>query len=120
MKLPLAETISAIILVVIILLLGNYEPLLMPKSADAMLLTIFVVAYLVFAATIWKESPSDERENLHRLEANRVAFIVGSTLAVIGIVQQTLEHNIDIWLMGVLTTMVSGKVVSRIISQWRN
>lgn len=120
MKLPLAETVSAIAIVLILILVGSSEMLLMPRSSDMMLLLGLIVSFLVFSAAIWKESPADERENLHRLNAGRISFLVGSVVLVVGIVSQARSHNIDPWLIWALIAMVGSKLVSRIISQWKN
>lgn len=120
MKLNIAETFSAGILVLILFFVVNSEWLLMPKNTDMMLVLGLIVSFLVFAATIWKESPADERENLHRLNAGRMSFLIGSVVLVVGIAVQAMEHNIDPWLVYALIAMVAGKIISRIISQWKN
>jgi cobalamin synthase len=119
-KVPLAETISAVALVAILFLLRNTEALLMPKNSDMMLLLALIISFLVFVAAIWKESPADERENLHRANAGRNSFLVGSIVLVFGILSQARVHNIDPWLIWALIAMVGGKLVSRILSQWKN
>jgi hypothetical protein len=119
MKLNFAETLSAIILIAILFLTTSSEMLLMPKNTDMMLVLGLIVSFLVFAA-VWKETAADERENLHRLNAGRASFLIGSVVLVIGIAIQALDHNVDPWLVYALIAMVASKLASRIISQWRN
>ncbi|OGM28936.1 hypothetical protein A2801_01050 [Candidatus Woesebacteria bacterium RIFCSPHIGHO2_01_FULL_41_10] len=118
-KLPTIGVVSALFIIAIAFLMRFHERLLMPKSTEVLILG-FIVSFLFFAAAIWNESPMDERENILRLNANRIAFLAGCTYCVIGIIQQTSEQNVDIWLIGVLIVMVTGKLISLIISQWRD
>ncbi len=92
----------------------------MPKDIDMMLVLGLIVSFLVFSATIWKEHAADERENLHRLNAGRISFLVGSVVLVMGIASQAMSHNIDPWLVYALIAMVGSKLASRIFSQWKN
>lgn len=119
-KLPLAETVSALVLTVLLFFVKNSEWLLMPKNSDMMLVLAVVVSFLVFSATIWKEKASDERENFHRLNAGRISFLVGSVVLVLGIAFQAMSHNVDPWLIYALIAMVASKLISRIFSEWRN
>lgn len=120
MKIDIAETISAVVLIVVLFLVTNSEALLMPKTSDMMLLLALIVSFLAFSATIWKERAADERENLHRLNAGRISFLVGSLILVLGILSQAAGHNIDPWLVYALIAMVGSKLLSRIFSEWRN
>lgn len=119
-KINITETISAIFLVIILFLLTNTKALLMPENTDMMLLLALIISFLVFSAAIWKESPADERENLHRLNAGRISFLVGSVVLVIGILSQANAHSIDPWLVYALIAMVGSKLISRLFSQWKN
>lgn len=120
MKINLAETTSAVVLIIILFLVTNSKMLFMPKNTDMMLLLVFIISFLIFSAAIWKETPQDERENLHRLNAGRISFLVGSVVLAVGILSQAGAHKIDPWLVWALIAMVGSKLISRIFSQWRN
>jgi len=116
----MAEIIVGLVLIIISLLLLNQEMLLMPQSIDMLVLVGLIVAFLVFFGLIWKESTKDEREYLHSLQAGRKAFLVGIVILVIGIVNQSLNHNIDPWLLYGLIGMLFVKIGSRIYSQLKH
>lgn len=120
MKLNFTETLSALALLIILIFVSNTEKLLMPEDFDMMLVLGLIISFLIFAATIWKERAADERENMHRLNAGRISFLVGSVVLVIGITIQAMNHNIDPWLVYALIAMVASKLTSRLLSQWRN
>lgn len=114
------EITASLILVVILAVFLTPTKLLMPNSGDLMLAVLMVLCFFVFSAFIWKERSSDERENLHRLNAGRVSFLVGTSALVLGILLQSFRHDIDPWLIYTLVAMILAKVVSRVYSQVKN
>lgn len=116
-NIPLAELITSLILIIILFLFIAPTSLSMPASLGPMLTVFLILAFLVFAALIWKEQSADERENLHRLNAGRVSFLFGSAVLVLGILIQSLSHNVDPWLIYTLVTMILVKIISRIYSE---
>jgi hypothetical protein len=65
----------------------------------------------LFAALIWREKPADEREILLSQKAGRIAFLVGTSVLVIGIVYEELHHSLDPWLIYALVFMILGKII---------
>jgi len=92
----------------------------MPQSFEMALPIFLIVAFLVFSSLFWKERSKDERENLHRLNAGRISFMIGSAILTLGIIIQSLAHNVDPWLVITLSSMILAKVASRIHSQMKN
>jgi hypothetical protein len=115
-----SEIVTSVILVIILSLFLRPTSLLMPKTAEMMLPIFLIVGFLVFATLFWKERSADERENLHRLNAGRLSFLVGSTILTLGILVQSTRHDVDPWLIYTLVFMILAKVASRIYSQMRN
>jgi membrane protease YdiL (CAAX protease family) len=115
----IGETIVATILVLFLLAFLNYSPLLMPMSMEMVLVVGLVITFIAFLGFVWKEKARDERELVHRSRAGRVSFFVGTIILVIGIVVQSLDYEIDPWLVYTLIGMVFAKVLSRIYSQVR-
>lgn len=70
-----------------------------------------IVAYSLFIALIWSERVRDEREGLLRLLAGRAAFMVGVTVAMVGVVAQSLKDQLDPWLVLTLSAMVLTKTI---------
>lgn len=116
-NIPLSELTASAILVVILFLFIAPTSLSMPASLGPMLAIFLILAFLFFASLIWKEKSADERENLHRLNAGRVSFLFGSSVLVLGILSQSLTHNVDPWLIYTLVIMILVKIISRIYSE---
>lgn len=115
----LSEIIISIILVGLLVLLFNPTHLLMPTSVQMMLVVFLVVLFLAFFSFIWREKTSDERESLHRNLAGRFAYLTGTGVLVLGVIIQSLNHEIDIWLVIALITIVLSKVIGLLYSQFK-
>ena len=115
----LKETTIAAILIILLVLFLNPFDLLMPPSFLSMLILFLIVTFGIFAAIIWKENAKDEREHLHRMLAGRYAFLAGSSILVIGIISQSLQHTIDPWLIFALVGMILVKLIGLSYSQKR-
>ncbi len=113
------ESISASIILAIAILFLNPGHLTMPDTVHSMLVIGIIVAYLTFAAFVFRERSSDEREMLHVLSAGRISYLVGVGVLIVGIVMQAAAHEIDAWLVISLCAMVFSKLLSRIYSHLR-
>jgi len=109
----LSLTILAIIL---LLLLINPLHLWMPSQLQMYLVLVLVLAVLILGLFFIREKVQDEREAQHRSFAGRIAFLSGSLIALIGIVVQSLNHNLDTWLLLTLGVMVAAKFLARFYS----
>ena len=108
-KLINEQTIGIILIALAILCLNPFN-FFMPSPMVSMLIVIVIAVFSIFAATIWKEKPHDEREAFHGMLAGRYAFLVGSGILVIGILYQTHQHAVDPWLVIALTGMLLAKI----------
>ncbi len=113
----ISEVLAALILVGILIAFLNPMGLLMPETTFMLLLVILVLTYFIFMGFIWKESRGDEREQIHRLYGGRISFFTGSATLIVGIVMQSLRHEIDPWLIITLGIMILTKILMRIYSQ---
>lgn len=113
------ETISAIAILGIATLFLNPGHLTMPDTMVSMLIIALIVSFLTFAAFLFREKSSDERETVHILTAGRISYLVGVGALILGIILQTLKHDIDPWLVIALCAMVFSKLLSRIYSHFR-
>lgn len=119
MKLMIEVGIGVAILVILAVFLMPTH-LLMPDSMNTLLLLALIVGFLSFIGLIWREQPSDERDQMHMHKAGRGSFFVGATILVIGVLFQALRHDIDPWLIYALAGMVLTKVITRMIQHFRN
>lgn len=106
-----SELIISTVLLLLLVLLLNPWGFLMPSPIDMMLLVLFLLLFSLFAVFLFRETARDERESLHRYIAARAAFLLGAAVLVIGILQQSLSHNLDPWLVVSLAAMILGKIV---------
>jgi hypothetical protein len=79
-----------------------------------------VVVFCIFSVFVWKERALDEREEQQRLVAGRIGFLAGAGLLVVGIINQTINHELDSWLLIALTGMVIAKLVTRLYMHLRD
>ncbi len=113
------ETISALAILGIAIFFLNPGHLTMPDSLVSMLIVGFIVSFLTFAAYLFREKPSDERESVHILTAGRISYLVGVGTLIAGVIVQTLKHDIDPWLIFALCAMIFSKLLSRIYSHFK-
>ncbi|MGD1003389.1 MAG: hypothetical protein ABR884_02325 [Minisyncoccia bacterium] len=97
-------------LLVLLFVIFNPWNLFMPGYAVMTLLVGAVVLYIFFATFLWREGSGDERERFHRLFADRIAYLAGSALLLIGIAVGELQHALDPWLICALALMVIAKI----------
>jgi amino acid transporter len=106
-------------LIFILILLVNPFDFWMPTSVHMIMLSALVLTVGFFASFVWKEKTHDEREELHKRLAGRIAFLVGIGILVVGIIVQSFAHNLDIWLPFTLGGMVLAKIFSLMYFQSR-
>ena len=93
--------------------------LTMPTTTEAMLIVTLALTFIFFAAIVYKEKGSDERESIHISRAGRISYLVGVLILTLAIIFQTLMHDIDPWLVAALLGMVISKLLSRLYSHYR-
>jgi hypothetical protein len=102
--------ISVAIIVLLVLFINPFH-FWMPNTILIMLMGGLIVAFTLFASFVWKEHVQDEREDLHKLIAGRLAFLAGTGVLVIGIIVQSFKHELDFWLALTLGTMIIAKAI---------
>ncbi len=110
------ETISAIAILGIAILFLNPGHLAMPDTMVSMLIVTLIISFLTFAAYLFREKSSDEREAIHILTAGRISYLVGVGTLILGVISQAIKHDIDPWIVIALCAMVLSKLLSRIYS----
>lgn len=110
----LSEIVVSFVLIILLVLFINPFGLFMPTTLLMMLIVGFLIVFGIFASFIFRENAKDERESFHRMLAGRVAFLTGSGSLVLGIVIQSLNHNLDLWLVFALGAMILAKIIGLI------
>ena len=114
------EISISLILVILLVLMLNPFGLWMPNQATMMLVVGLVVVFALFASLIWKERPRDERERYHSMMADRIAYLAGSSVLVVGILVESLMHELEAWLVVALSVMILGKIFGLIYSKLKH
>lgn len=116
MKNNIKETIVAVGLVTIAMLLFNPFNFWMPDMMVMAMLAIALVLFGIFASFILREKTLDERDDVHKTLAGRNAFLAGSFVLMLGIVIQGYTHSVDPWLVIALVIMILVKIATRVWS----
>lgn len=110
------EFIISLALIIMLILFINPFKFLMPGFVLMIMITVLTVIFILFASFVWNENPHDERDYLHTMIAGRFAFLSGCAILTVGIIVQSIQHNLSIWLPIALGGMVLSKILSRIYS----
>lgn len=104
----------AVVITFVLAVFGLTDPIdiLMPTSIQMSLLILATLLFVFIFAFIFKEKPQDERE-AHLLNlSSRNAFLAGTLVLFVGIINQSLTHTLDNWLVWAVSTMVIVKYVT--------
>lgn len=116
----LQEVLVSGVLVILLVLFLNPFGFWMPTTLLMMMVLALVVVFALFASFAWRENPEDEREDLHKMKAGRIAFLAGTALLALSIIVQSFNHNLDPWLVLVLSGMILVKVIALIYGRIKN
>lgn len=108
------EVAISLALIILTALLLNPFHFWMPEMIHVVMLGLTLVIFALFAIFILREKVEDERESALRMLSGRVAFLIGSALLTTGIVVESLQDRVDIWLVIALVAMVLSKLITRI------
>ena len=115
MRNSLGEIALALVLAAILVLLANPLRLWMPAPVTMLSLLIAAVLVAVFAGFVLKEGKGDEREELHRMLADRAAYLAGIAVLTVALVAEGfLRGRIDAWIPLALAAMIFVKLVARV------
>jgi len=115
----LKELAIVAVLIVLSVLVANPTKMWMPMLGEALLVAGIVLAVGIFATLYWREHASDEREAQLRMQADRIAFLLGSVVLVAGIVFEFITmHYANPWLLGALCIMVAAKSFTNVYNNY--
>ena len=114
------EIFVAVVFIILVLLFLNPFGLWMPDMLVYMMIAGVAILFALFAGFVWKEKARDEREQLHKMIASRLAYLVGVGVLVLGIaVQGFTTSHVDPWLLIALLAMILGKIIGFFYSRSR-
>ncbi len=107
------EVLVSVVLIVLVTLFLDPFMLWMPASMVQLMLVAVIVLFALFSVFVWRENAGDEREQFHKMMADRIGYLAGASLLVAGIVYQTfVDHAVDSWLISSLVLMVIAKLIA--------
>lgn len=117
-NLKIEGAVSLMLILLTVLLLNPFD-FWMPTMMHMFMLGITLVVLAFFAIFILREKNQDERDEVHKMLSGRIAFLVGSALLTVGIVIQSFQDTVDVWLVIALVGMVLSKLTTRVYSDTR-
>ena len=114
-----SEILIAVSFVALLTALLNPWGAFMPMPLVMTLLVFLLVAFGIFAGLIWRERGGDERDRFHAMLADRVAYLLGTGVLLVGVAIQSFTHALDPWLVVVLGIMIIAKIAGRILTRWK-
>lgn len=113
------ELVVAAVFLALLFVLFNPWHIFMPTYVERMLLAALLVAFGAFVAFIWRENPADEREALHRLYSDRLAFLAGAAILLAMVIVGEWRHQLDPWVLLALGAMILAKTAGLIYTKIR-
>ncbi|HEX7042291.1 MAG TPA: hypothetical protein VF189_03495 [Patescibacteria group bacterium] len=109
-------------LVLITTLLFYFKPMyfLMPELMHPFMIPLLIILFLILAGFILKETPGDERSQLHKFISTRFAYFAGITTLFVAICFEALSEKLDIWLVVALCVMLFSKFIGLIYAYFRH
>lgn len=108
------EIIISIILIGLLVFFINPLDLLMPHMLHPFMVPFLIVIFILFTGMLWKETPGDEREQLHKFIASRFSYFAVTTTLIIGVILQSFKGEIDPWLVIALCIALLAKILGLI------
>lgn len=95
----IGETVISLALIGILVFFINPLDLLMPQPLHPFMVPFLVVLFIIFAGLLWKETPGDEREQLHKFIASRLAYFAVIATLIFGVIFQSFKGEVDPFLI---------------------
>lgn len=84
--------------------------LMMPDIMHPLMVPVLIILLVILAASFWKETPGDERVELHKFIASRFAYLAAVSTLVVAIIFQTIRSELDPWLVIVASVILLAKI----------
>ncbi len=108
------EIIISLVLIGLLIFFINPLDFLMPRPLHPFMVPFLVVLFIIFAGFLWKETPGDEREQLHKFIASRFAYFAVITILITGVIFQSFKGTIDPWLIIAICIALLAKILGLI------
>ena len=111
------ETIISLVLIGLLLFyLPSLEPM-MPPPMHTVMIPLVVILFIFLTAFFWRETPGDERQELHKFIVSRFAYFAGLLTLTVGIIYQSLHSKVDNWLIITICIMLLTKLIGSLYTK---
>lgn len=110
----IGEIIISFSLIGLLVFFMNPLNLFMPQTLHPFMVPFLVVLFIIFAGLLWKETPGDERKQLHKFIASRFAYFSVIATLMVGVVTQSFKGEIDPWMIIAICIALLAKIFGRI------
>ena len=108
------EIIISLALIGLLVFFINPLDLLMPHALHPFMVPFLVVLFVIFAGFLWKETPGDEREQMHKFIASRSAYFATIATLISGVILQSFKGEIDLWIIIAICVGLLAKILGLI------
>lgn len=112
--------VSVVLIILLVALFALNQAICSNPLMETTTLVLIGISALLFIGFVWKEHTRDERENLHKYIASRFAYLAGILILTTGVILQTIQNHLDLWLVISLCTMLLLKMVGIIYGKLRS
>jgi len=95
----IGEILISILLIGLLIFFINPLDLLMPHMLHPFMIPFLTVLFIIFIGLLWKETPGDERTQLHKFIAGRYAYFALTSTLIFGVIYQSYTGEIDPFLV---------------------
>lgn len=93
------EIIISLMIIALLVFFINPLNLLMRQPLHPFMAPFLVVLFIIFAGLLWKETPCDEREQLHKFIASRFAYFAVIAALIVGVIFQSFKGEVGPFLI---------------------
>lgn len=106
------ESILLALLSGLLVWLLNPFNLMMKLMLSSGVIICLAVLYIVKFFVIFREKPQDERDIQHRYHSSWVSYSTVSVLLFCGVIVESIQGEVDLWLIIAFTGMLLSKLAS--------
>jgi hypothetical protein len=109
--------LKRLLIIGLLLVVGTFAlelfGIVMPTQAQMVSAGVLLGILVFIFGLLWQEKPSDEREEALLDKRGKYAYHAGLAVGSIGLVWGAFNHQVDWWLVAVVSTMLSIKLLRK-------
>lgn len=106
---PISLLVSSLTLVILGVIIANPFDITMNNMLLAVISGLMLACFGVFAGLFWHEKANDERETQIIDRSGKLAYLVGLSVLILGLLVQSFQHSVDFWNVLAIALMIISK-----------